>query len=240
MFKVCNNGKEQMFTSKDEVILYLARLEAVPFGLYSEEKLQEYVPYLFDHVALCQNDRYHPGVSGHALHGEFWMMMDSTLLPRTLIVYEDNRIIDIRAWLPEFRACLIRLKRRYYISHHRFILSGSKPTHTKTYRIIHGYRQSQMPLSESDREDIMDALGYIPGKFQRAASRMDDNIRTKRSQRSWKENTKARRNWQRHKKPGDTYSIRKPGEYFEEPARTDEDMTQEILDALFDKWYFGE
>ena len=208
MFKVYNNGKEQMFTSKEELILHLARLEHVSFGLYSEEKLRKYTPRLFDQVAMNLNDCYHPGMTGRAMQKNFWPMMDSILLPRTIIVYEDNRIIDIREWLPEFQACLIRLKKGDCIDHHRFICSGSKPRNTKSFRIVHGYRQSLMPLCDADAEDIMDALGHIPSKCMRR-NKMDDNIHLKQTDRSWKSSTKARKSWQRNSQCGRPESIRK-------------------------------
>lgn len=234
MFKVCNNGKEYEFASKEELILYFMRREPIHLGFYSEEALRKYTPRLFDQVAMNPNDCYHPGMTGRAMQGEFWHWIPSQILPRTIMVYEDNRIIDIRKWLPEFQACLIHLKRGDYNPHHRIILSGSKPTHTKTYRIVHGYRQSHMPLSQPDQEDIMEVLGYIPDKLQRHASRMDDNIRTKRPQRSWKEHSKARKNWQRHMQPGSSQSIRKLGQDLEEwVMSTEEDETREILDALY-------
>ena len=234
MFKVCNNGKVYMFASKEELILYFMRREPISLGFYSEEALREYTPRLFDQVAMNPNDYYHPGMTGKAMQGEFCPGMSTQLLPRTIIVYEDNRIIDIREWLPEFQDCLIHLKRGDYDPHYRFILSGSKPTHTKTYRIVHGYRQSHMPLSQPDQEDVMEVLGYIPEKFQRHTSRMDDNIRRKRAQCSWKENSKARRNWQRHMQPGNSKSIRKLGQDLEEwVMSTEENETREIMDALF-------
>lgn len=91
MFKVYNNGKEYAFASKEELILHFMRLESVSLGFYSEEKLREYVPRLFDHVAMNPNDCYHPGVSGRALQKDFWTMLDSTLLPRTMMLSAASR-----------------------------------------------------------------------------------------------------------------------------------------------------
>lgn len=232
MYKVCNNGKEMKFASKEELIRYFMQREPINVCLRSDADLEKYMPSLFDHVALSPNDCYRPGLSGRAMHGEFYYTVPPELQSRTIIVYEDNRIIDIREWLPEFRAYLIQFKKGYSSSNYRFSFSGSKPTHTKTYRIIHGYRQSRMTLSQSDQDDILASLGYIPAKFHGCARRMEDNFRYKDRQRSWKKNSKARRSWQRHKKASTSLSIRTSGIEVDDWI-TPEEETNGILDALF-------
>lgn len=54
----------------------------------------------------------------------------------------------------------------------------------------------------------MDALGRIPSKCL-PRDKMDDNIRMKRTDRSWKSSTKARKGWQRNSQYGRPESIRK-------------------------------
>lgn len=195
MYQVKINSKEIIrFDTKEDLILYFARREPITLGLWSESKLLSYIPKLFDQVAMNPNDRYTLGVTGRALHGDFWRYgarLDTA--PRTIMVYEDGRVVDIWDWLPEFRACLIGLKNKTLGKPScSTCCAGRKPRCTKQYRIAQGYRQSQAGMSEADEEDVLDTLGYVPSKMKHRSG-APSSIRPKDSQRSWKANSKARK-----------------------------------------------
>lgn len=174
---------------------------------------------------------YTLGVTGRALHGDFWRYgarLDTA--PRTIMVYEDGRVVDIRDWLPEFRACLIGLKNKTLGKPScSTCCAGRKPRCTKQYRIAQGYRQSQAGMSEADEEDVLDTLGYVPSKMKHRSG-APSSIRPKDSQRSWKANSKARKSWGRHKAASSQESIRMIGQ---EEINIDLEYEDGILDALF-------
>ena len=209
MYQVKINSKEIIrFDTKEDLILYFARREPITLGLWSESKLLSYIPKLFDQVAMNPNDRYTLGVTGRALHGDFWRYgarLDTA--PRTIMVYEDGRVVDIRD------TCC----------------AGRKPRCTKQYRIAQGYRQSQAGMSEADEEDVLDTLGYVPSKMKHRSG-APSSIRPKDSQRSWKANSKARKNWGRHKVASSQESIRTMGQ---EEISFDLEYENGVLEALF-------
>lgn len=232
MYQVKINSKEIIhFDAKEDLILYFARREPITLGLWSESKLLSYIPKLFDQIAMNANDRYTLGVTGRALHGEFWpygARLDTA--PRTIMVYEDGRVVDIREWLPEFRACLVDLKKGTLGKPpYSICCAGHKPRCTKQYRIAHGYRQAQAGMSEADEEDILDALGYVPPKMKHHGG-APSSVRPKDTQRSWKSNSKARKNWGRHKAASSQESIRMMGQ---DEASFDLEYEDGILEALF-------
>lgn len=233
MYKVKSNNKEIIrFDTKEELILYFARREPITLGLWSESKLLSYVPKLFDQIAMNPNDRYTPGVTGRAMHDSFWpFVAKHDSVPRTIMVYEDGRVIDIRDWLPEFRACLIKLKNKNIDEPSRDICSGGyKPRCTKQYRIVHGYHQALVGMSVADEEDIFEVLGCVPSKMKRCGGHSPSNIRPKDSQRSWKANSKARKNWGWHKVASSLESIRMMGQ---EEISFDLEYEDGIMEALF-------
>ena len=232
MYQVKIYSKEIIrFDTKEDLILYFARREPITLGLWSESKLLSYIPKLFDQVAMNPNDRYTLGVTGRALHGDFWRYgarLDTA--PRTIMVYEDGRVVDIWDWLPEFRACLIGLKNKTLGKPScSTCCAGRKPRCTKQYRIAQGYRQSQAGMSEADEEDVLDTLGYVPSKMKHRSG-APSSIRPKDSQRSWKANSKARKSWGRHKAASSQESIRMIGQ---EEINIDLEYEDGILDALF-------
>lgn len=239
MYKVKSNNKEIIrFDTKEELILYFARREPITLGLWSESKLLSYIPKLFDQIAMNPNDRYTPGVTGRAMHDNFWPHPSRlNTVPRTIIVYEDGRVVDIRDWLPEFRACLIKLKNKNIDEPSRDICSGGyKPRYTKQYRIVHGYHQAQAGMSEADEDEILEVLGYVPSKMKHCGGGAPSSIRPKDSQRPWKANSKARKSWGRHKVASSQKSVRTMG-----LAEIGFDLEHEddILDAMFpysDDW----
>lgn len=233
MYQVKINSKEIIhFDTKEDLILYFARREPIVLGLWSESKLLSYVPKLFDQIAMNPNDRYTLGVTGRALHGEFWhynTRLDTA--PRTIMVYEDGRVVDIREWLSEFRTCLINLKNGTMDKPSCHICSaGHKPRYTKQYRIAHGYHQAQAGMSEADEEEILEVLGHVPSKMKHCGGGAPNSVRPKDSQRSWKVNSKARKNWGRHKAASSQESIRMMGQ---EEISIDLEYKDGILDALY-------
>lgn len=172
------------------------------------------------------------------MHDNFWPHPSRlNTVPRTIIVYEDGRVVDIRDWLPEFRACLIKLKNKNIDEPSRDICSGGyKPRYTKQYRIVHGYHQAQAGMSEADEDEILEVLGYVPSKMKHCGGGAPSSIRPKDSQRSWKANSKARKSWGRHKVASSQKSVRTMG-----LAEIGFDLEHEddILDAMFpysDDW----
>lgn len=214
------------------MILYFARREPITLGLWSESKLLSYIPKLFDQIAMNPNDRYTPGVTGRAMNDSFWPFVTKhDSVPRTIMVYEDGRVIDIRDWLPEFRACLIGLKNKTLGKPScSTCCAGRKPRCTKQYRITQGYRQSQAGMSEADEDEILEVLGYVPSKMKHCGGGAPSSIRPKDSQRSWKANSKARKSWGRHKAASSQESIRMIGQ---EEINIDLEYEDGILDALF-------
>lgn len=231
MYQVKSNNKEIIrFNTKEDLILYFSRREPIGLGLWTENKLLSYIPRLFDQIAMNPNDRYTLGVTGRALHGDFWPYVSHLdTAPRTIMVYEDGRVIDIREWLPEFRACLIGLKNGVDKPPCSICCSGRKPRCTKQYRIAHGYRQAQAGMSEADEEDILEALGYVPSKMKHRGG-APSSVRPKDTQRSWKSNSKARKNWGRHKAASSYESIRMMGQ---EEVSFDLEYGDGVLDALY-------
>lgn len=239
MYKVKSNNKEIIrFDTKEELILYFARREPITLGLWSESKLLSYVPKLFDQIAMNPNDQYTPGVTGRAMNDSFWPFVTKhDSVPRTIMVYEDGRVIDIRDWLPEFRACLIGLKNKTLGKPScSTCCAGRKPRCTKQYRITQGYRQSQAGMSEADEDEILEVLGYVPSKMKHCGGGAPSSIRPKDSQRSWKANSKARKSWGRHKVASSQKSVRTMGLA---EIGFDLEYEDDILDAMFpysDDW----
>ena len=239
MYKVKSNNKEIIrFDTKEELILYFARRKPITLGLWSESKLLSYIPKLFDQIAMNPNDRYTPGVTGRAMNDSFWPFVTKhDSVPRTIMVYEDGRVIDIREWLPEFRTYLIKLKNGTLNKpFHHICPAGHKPRYTKQYRIAHGYHQAQAGMSEADEDEILEVLGYVPSKMKHCGGGAPSSIRPKDSQRSWKANSKARKSWGRHKVASSQKSVRTMGLA---EIGFDLEYEDDILDAMFpysDDW----
>lgn len=237
MYQVKISNKETLnFDTKESLILYFIRREPIALGMWGESKLQRYVPTLFDHVAMNPNDRYTVDVTGRAMHNSFFPFVTThDAKPRTVMVYEDGRLIDIREWLPDFRTCLIMLKNgQLNVSCHKFYHSGHKPRYTKQYRLAHGYRQAQTGMSKEDEEDILDVLGYIPSKMKHTGAEIPSGVRPKDFQRSWKDNTKAKKGWQRHKHHFSQESIRTMGQNESRfSSISEKEYLDGIMDALF-------
>ena len=85
-------------------------------------------------------------------------------------------------------------------------------------------------MSEADEDEILEVLGYVPSKMKHCGGGAPSSIRPKDSQRSWKANSKARKNWGRHKVASSQESIRTMGQ---EEISFDLEYENGVLEALF-------
>lgn len=196
MFQIFNSGKLiAQLQTREELFQYLTRRE-VNLMTFDPVRAQQYTPSVFLHLAMNENDEYASG----ALYGDYLSTCKPLHLPRTIMIREDGRLVDIRPWLPEIRSYLVQLadKRRTDIYGPCFN-TGHKPRFRHMYRRPKGYKQAQVGLSPADAEEIIDAMGTIPNKLQNTEP-MDDICCYKQMSRSWKENSKARKSWQKLKK----------------------------------------
>ena len=132
MYTVVTDNKREEFKTKEELISYFVSRENL-FGVVPET----YVPGVFREVAMNPNDRR----TVANFHGKYLpLYFGAEKVLRTVMVYDgDNRVVDIRAWLPEFRAAM---KERINSTSKTvwFGCSGAKPKFHKTYRVARGIK----------------------------------------------------------------------------------------------------
>lgn len=223
MFQVFDNGKlVAQVQTHEELFQYITRRE-VNLMTFDPVRAQQYIPSVFLHLAMNENDEYAPG----ALYGDCLSISKPLHLPRTVMIWEDGRLVDIRPWLPEIRSYLVQLaaKTQKSISSPYFS-TGHKPRFRHMYRRPQGYKQTQMGLSPADAEEIIDAMGTIPDKLRKTET-MDNSCCYKQMSRSWKENSKAHKSWQKLKKQKTKAckSLRVMETIWDEPEFMDEDNT---------------
>ena len=132
MYTVVTNNKCEEFKTKEELIGYFVSKEHL-FNINPET----YVPSVFREVALNSNDRR----TVFDFHGDYlFCLSEPEKVLRTVMVCDgDNRVIDIRAWLSEFRAAMKeRINRTSKTVW--FGCSGAKPKFRKTYRVARGIK----------------------------------------------------------------------------------------------------
>lgn len=196
MFQIFENGKlVSKMQTREELFRYFIRRDLNVY-VCTADQIMSYTPSAFQLLAMNPNDQYAPG----ALYGNFLSFSQLPLYPRPIMILEDGRLVDIRPWLPEIRDYLIRWKAQ--IEKHVCGLSfstGHKPKFRHMYRRPKGYKQSQQGLSPADAEEILEVMATIPDKL-RKVNHMDDSCCWKQHSRSWKENSKARKSWQKLKR----------------------------------------
>lgn len=222
MFQIFENGKAvAKMQTREELFRYFIRRD-LNIYICTTDRIMSYTPSVFQLLAMNPNDQYAPG----ACYG-FLGVSRPTLYPRPIMILEDGRPVDIRPWLPEIRGYLIRWKAQIenFICGPSFS-TGCKPKFRHMYRRPKGYKRSQLGLSPADAEEILEVMATIPDKL-RKVNPMDDSCCWKQHSRSWKENSKARKSWQKHKKqkPPARQCLRMMGTIWDEPnLEEDSDM----------------
>lgn len=165
----------------------------------------DYIPSVFKDVALTRND-CRSEIGGHPIIGWFPYMVSSIdRVPRRTMVFEDRAIIDIRPWLPEFRA---EFQQMLQPDEYHFTRSGSKPKFRKPYRRTRGLKQALSATVDFDRDDILETVGHVPNKMRPKRDR-EFGYANRNFEFSWKRNTKARKNWQRHQPAADMVDMKR-------------------------------
>ena len=114
------------------------------------------------------------------------------------MVYDgDNRVVDIRAWLPEFRAAmkerLNRTSKTVWIG-----CGGAKPKFRDAYRVGKGQKQRKGLHERIDREELDEVMGSVPANLlRRWKPENNEDWAPRGNCRSWKEQSKCRKSWQR-------------------------------------------
>lgn len=226
MYTVINGQHVMKFESKEDMIRYFVNQE--PFFVLKRD-LKEYVPSVFREVAMNPHDcRTVVDWGGTFLP---WLRGQEKA-QRAVMVYDgNNRVIDIRLWLPEFRAAAeerINNANKYVW----FGCSGAKPKFRKGYRVVTGFKQ-QMSLHEQvDREEIVQAMGLVPVKLLRKHT-PDADIGMRCDCRSWKEQSKCRKSWQRRSGQPSARKLHEDewAKYLEEQAYSVEEEDADLLQA---------
>lgn len=221
MFQIYERGKlVAKMQTREELFRYFIRRDLNMY-ICTTDRIMSYTPSVFQLLAMNPNDQYAPS----ACNGDFLSDCRPTLYPRPIMILEDGRPVDIRPWLPEIRGYLIRWKAQVenLICGPSFS-AGYKPRFRHMYRRPKGYKQSQLGLSPADAEEILEVMATIPDKLRKVNS-MDNNLCWKQHSRSWKESSKARKSWQKHKKQKAPASqcLRMMGTIWDEPDLEDDD-----------------
>lgn len=226
MYTVINGQCVLKFETREDLVRYFVNQEPL---LSLKHNPKGYVPSVFREVAMNPNDC------------RTVVDWDGTFSPqlrglekaqRAVMVYDgNNRVIDIRSWLPEFRAA-VEERVNNANKDVRFGRSGSKPKFRKGYRVVTGLKQ-QMSLHEQvDREEIVQAMGAVPVKLLRKHT-PDADIRMRGNCRSWKEQSKCRKSWQRRSGQPSARKLHEDewAKYLEEQVYPVEEEDSDLLQA---------
>lgn len=190
MYTVIINSKSMEFKTKEELIDYFVSKESL-FGGDAET----YVPSVFREVALNSNDRR----TVFDFHGDYLSYLsEPDKVQRSVMVFDcDHRVIDIRSWLPEFRAAMeerISNSSKYVW----FGNGGAKPKFRDAYRVGRGQKQRRSLHEQIDREELDEVMSSVPASLLRKWKPENNEGWTKRNDcRSWKNQSKCRKSWQR-------------------------------------------
>lgn len=190
MYTVVTDNKREEFKTKEELISYFVSRENL-FGVVPET----YVPGVFREVAMNPNDRR----TVANFHGKYLpLYFGAEKVLRTVMVYDgDNRVVDIRAWLPEFRAAmkerLNRTSKTVWIG-----CGGAKPKFRDAYRVGKGQKQRKGLHERIDREELDEVMGSVPANLlRRWKPENNEDWAPRGNCRSWKKQSKCRKSWQR-------------------------------------------
>lgn len=135
MYTVINGQRIVKFEAKEDLIRYFINQE--PFFVLKRDP-KAYVPSVFREVAMNHNDCYTVANPGDDF---FPFISRPKKVRRTVMVYDgSNRVIDIRSWLPEFRAAAaerVNNANKYVW----FGCSGAKPKFRNGYRVVAGLKE---------------------------------------------------------------------------------------------------
>lgn len=186
---IINKAKTLVFGTKEALIQHFVKQEST-FGVDPKT----YIPHVFTDIALNENDIRTLNPYNEYFHR--WFMPEPEA--RTTMVYDtDGRIIDIRLWLPEFRAAME--KRINTVSERSWNKSenmGSRPKFRKCYRRPKGLKQRKSLSEQIDREEILEVMSSVPAGLLREY-KDDEYCGQRRSYTSWKRQSKCRKSWQR-------------------------------------------
>lgn len=219
MYTIRIGNKEMEFKTKEELIRDLVNKEQI-----WRIDPKTYVPSVFREVAMNPNDRR----TVVDLGGDFmsWLR-DPEKVQRAVMVYDDdNRIIDIRTWLPEFRTAMeerISNTSKYVW----FGCSGTKPKFRNAYRIGKGQKQRQSLHEQVDREEVAQVMSSAPAKMLRKY-KADSNIRMRDNPKSWKNQSKCCKSWQCRSGQPSARELHKT-DWQEEMGFIEETLTAELL-----------
>lgn len=189
-------AKALVFETKETLINYYVAQDAASYI-----NPETYTPKVFTDVAMNGNDRRSMGCS-KILGEEFSPMWFKPVQQarKTIVRDGDGRIIDIRTWLPEFRTAMkafLKDTAKSPFVRSKLCFSGSKPTFRKTCQVSKGFKQKQMRPEEVDCDEILQYMSAMPVQMtRREAHKFDDRSFRNRS-RSWKDQSKCRKSWQR-------------------------------------------
>lgn len=190
MYTVVTNNKREEFKNKEELIGYFVSRENL-FGAVPET----YVPSVFREVAMNPNDRR----TVANFHGEYLpLYFGAEKVLRTVMVYDgDNRVVDIRAWLPEFRAAM-KEKINSTSKTVWFGCGDTKPRFRDAYRVGKGQKQRKCLHEQIDREELDEVMSSVPANLLRRWKQENNEDWAPRGNcRSWKKQSKCRKSWQR-------------------------------------------
>lgn len=190
MYTVVTDNKREEFKNKEELIGYFVSREKL-FGVVPET----YVPSVFREVAMNPNDRR----TVANFHGEYLpLYFGAEKVLRTVMVYDgDNRVVDIRAWLPEFRAAM-KEKINSTSKTVWFGCGGTKPRFRDAYRVGKGQKQRKCLHEQIDREELDEVMSSVPANLlRRWKPENNEDWAPRGNCRSWKKQSKCRKSWQR-------------------------------------------
>lgn len=226
MYTVINSQHVMKFETKEDLVRHFVNQE--PFFVLKRDP-KGYVPSVFREVAMNHNDCYTVANPGDDF---FPFISRPKKVRRTVMVYDgSNRIIDIRSWLPEFRAAAAE---RVNNANKQvwFGCSGAKPKFRKGYRVVTGFKQQASLHEQVDREEIAQAMGSVPVRLLRKHT-PDADIGMRSNCRSWKEQSKCRKSWQRRSGQPSARKLHEDewAKYLEEQATSVEDEDADLLQA---------
>lgn len=183
---IINKAKPLVFETKEALIQHFVKQEAT-FGVDPKT----YIPDIFMDIALNEND-----IRTLNPYNEYfprWFMPASEA--RTTMVYDaDGRIIDIRLWLPEFRAAMEKRINTIPVCGKSENM-GPRPKFRKCYRRPKGLKQRKSLPEQIDREEILEVMSSVPVGLLRAY-KPGRYCGVRSDSRSWKEQSKCRKSWQ--------------------------------------------
>jgi len=228
-YVVVRGDKSLPFESKEALIQYFVAkdIKIRRENVVGKKNGESYIPSVFWDLALNKNDQ--KAVMPVLLResGEFYHFMEVPKEPRTTMVFDaDGRAVDIRRWLPEFRVAVKEwfAPKKSDPRDNYSTFMGSKPRFRKAYRIGKGTRQRRAMSELIEAEDILRFASAVPVQMTRGLTGCDEDWHPRNCSKSWKDQSKARKSWQKNSARGGQPSARTLNKQFqEEPFQDVED-----------------